>query len=101
MGALALVSKLLLFVASTGFSTLEVHCPAHTVPSGVAGRVPTHDPALQVQAAILDQKAHMYNLPHALQCCAAQCWVRQRAAASYRALHDYYSQHIQQVGQHR
>ncbi|PSC75789.1 hypothetical protein C2E20_1529 [Micractinium conductrix] len=30
------------------------------------------------------------------QCCAAAAWVRQRAAASYRALHDFYSQIIQQ-----
>lgn len=30
-------------------------------------------------------------------CCAAGGWVRQRVGASYRALHDYYNQRIQQI----
>ena len=88
-------------VASTGCAALAVRCPAHTVPLRAASRVPTYVPALQYQATIFNQNAYVYNLPTYHQCCAAQCWVRQRAAASYRALHDYFSQHIQQVGQHR
>ena len=55
-------------------------------------------PPLQARAAKYANYAVGYAWPAPWQqCCAAAAWVRQRAAASYRALHDFYSQIIQQV----
>ncbi|KAL4447526.1 hypothetical protein ABPG75_004745 [Micractinium tetrahymenae] len=41
--------------------------------------------------------AALAEMPATRQCCAARAWVRQRAAASYRAQHDFYSQLSQQI----
>ncbi|PSC74215.1 N-acyl-phosphatidylethanolamine-hydrolyzing phospholipase D [Micractinium conductrix] len=52
---------------------------------------------LTAKEATWASRAAGFEQPAASECCAATVWVRQRVAASYRALHDYYIQHIRQV----
>lgn len=54
-------------------------------------------PALQAKAGMLARSAASFEHPSARECCAAARWVWARMAASYRARHAYYCQHIEQV----
>lgn len=54
---------------------------------------------LQADAERYDRSASLFEQPAAQECCAGTAWVRQRLAASYRALHDYICQLMQQVSE--
>ena len=57
-------------------------------------------PALQAMVGSYCRTAAAFERP-GLECCAAAGWVRQRLAASYRALQDYQHQRLQQLGKGR
>ena len=57
-----------------------------------------HNPAVQAIAHSFGTNAASFEQPADRACCAAVGWVRQRVAASYRALADYHWQWIRQVG---
>lgn len=52
---------------------------------------------LQAKAYKLARHASRFGRAGPGTCCIASGWMRQRLAASYKALHDYHRQHIQQV----
>jgi hypothetical protein len=66
-------------------------CTVHLTPETL------HSTALQMRADTFAYTSNCLEEPVAHECCAAAGWARQRLAASYRALHDYYCQNIQQV----
>ncbi|PSC73258.1 f-box and wd40 domain [Micractinium conductrix] len=51
----------------------------------------------QAKAGMLARSAASFEHPSARECCAAARWVWARMAASYRARHAYYCQHIEQI----